>query len=97
MSEGEQPGLRLGPEVKRTFWRNRRQKRQANIMKNKPNNKGVPLNRAAQEPNPTYLAHDLDRSIRSYTLPNLYDLNSGIAYIEFDENSLSKIKPIMCI
>lgn len=100
ISEGEQQEFKLDPKIERIFWRNeqQRQKRQRiNRMdnQNNQNNQGIPTNQAAQEPNPAYLAHDLDRPIRFYALPNLYDFNLAMAYPTFCETSLFEIKHVM--
>ncbi|KAA0054793.1 uncharacterized protein E6C27_scaffold437G00780 [Cucumis melo var. makuwa] len=42
------------------------------------NNQNNPAHQNAKEQNLTYLAHDLDKPIRSYASPNLYDFNLGI-------------------
>ena len=62
---------------------------------NNQNNQDIPANQHAQESNLPYLAHDLDRPIRSYALPNLYDFNPGIAYPTFGENIRFEIKPVI--
>ncbi|KAA0062403.1 putative disease resistance RPP13-like protein 1 [Cucumis melo var. makuwa] len=62
---------------------------------NNQNNQGIPANQAAQGANPTYLADDRDRPIRSYASPNLYDFNPGIAYPTFSENTRFEIKLVM--
>lgn len=59
------------------------------------NNKEILANQNAKEQNPAYLSHDLDKPILSYTSPNLYDFNPGIAYPTFGENARFEIKSIM--
>lgn len=76
-------------EIGRRQWRER-----VNPIENQ-NNQGIPANQNAQEQNPTYLAHDLDRPLRSYALPNLYDFNLGITYPRFSKNSRFEIKLFM--
>lgn len=44
---------------------------------------------------PAYLAHDLDRLIRSYTSSNQYDFNPGIAYPVSGEDVRFEIKHVM--
>lgn len=62
---------------------------------NNQNNQGVPINQATQGVNPTYLAHDLDKPIRSYASPNLYDFNPEITYPTFGENVQFENKHVM--
>ncbi|KAA0047845.1 hypothetical protein E6C27_scaffold133G001090 [Cucumis melo var. makuwa] len=63
-------------------------KERVNPIENQ-NNKGVATNQNAQEQNPTYLAHYMDKPIRSYASQNLYDFNPCITYPTFGENSSS--------
>lgn len=53
---------------------------------NNQNNQGFLVTQVFQDANPTYFAHDLDRPIRSYTVPSLYDLNHGLVYPKFGKN-----------
>ncbi|KAA0051815.1 hypothetical protein E5676_scaffold609G00900 [Cucumis melo var. makuwa] len=59
------------------------------------NNQNNPAYQNTQEQNPAYLAHDLDKPIKSYASPNLYDFNPGIAYLAFGENVGFEIKHLM--
>lgn len=97
ISNSEKLTFVFNPEIERTFKRNRtrRQRRQQADIMNNQNNQSVTINLVAQEPNPAYLAHNLDRPIRSYALPNLYDFKPRIAYPEFDENSHFETNSIM--
>lgn len=71
-----------------------RQRQNRANMENQNNNNNL-INQNVAEQKLAYLAHDLDRPIRSYVSPNFYDINSSIAYLMFSENARFEIKPVM--